>query len=210
MYEELPLDALIENPMNSNKISRMYAKKLRHNIGDVGFYETLTVRPHPLAKDKFEVLNGHAHLAVLRDLGLSVARCDIWEVDDAQAILFLAILNKLRGSEVPELRMNLLFSLLEEHSEAELAAHIPETKPYLARLKQIPEEEEARADTERGRPDVVIISFYLPRSGHDLLNLALDHIMQEHKLADSSAALVKMAEMYLASTGKLKDLQAAI
>ena len=70
MYEELPLEALEPNPANPNRISRMFAKKLRHNIEQLGMYETLTVRPHPSTKGKFEVLNGHARLEVLNELGI--------------------------------------------------------------------------------------------------------------------------------------------
>jgi len=60
MYENLPLDALVPNPENANHVSRMFPKKLLHNIEQTGKYETLTVRPHPNMKDKFEILNGHA------------------------------------------------------------------------------------------------------------------------------------------------------
>ena len=66
MYEDLSLDLLVANGQNANRMSRMFAKKLRHNIEQVGLYETLTVRPHPRMKGRFEVLNGHARLEVLR------------------------------------------------------------------------------------------------------------------------------------------------
>jgi len=69
MYKNLDLDLLVPHPHNVNKISRRFAKKLRHNIEQIGMYETLTVRPHPRLKGKFEVLNGHARLETLRKLG---------------------------------------------------------------------------------------------------------------------------------------------
>ena len=40
MYEEISIDALVANPMNANRISRMFMKKLRRNIEILGFYET--------------------------------------------------------------------------------------------------------------------------------------------------------------------------
>lgn len=126
MYQKLPLEILVPNPRNANRISRMFAKKLRHNIEQIGMYETLTVRSHPRMKGKFDVLNGHARLEVLRKLNAPDAKCDLWEVTESQARLFLAILNRLRGSDVAELRMNLLFDLLREHSKEELATHIPD------------------------------------------------------------------------------------
>ena len=169
MYEDLPLDMLVPNPENANRVSRMFAKKLLHNIEQMGKYETLTVRPHPNMKDKFEILNGHARLEVLRALGITTAKCDVWEVTEFEGRMFLAILNRLRGSDVPELRMKLLFELLGQHSKEELAAHIPETISYLAKLEELPEaadREQARKPAEK--PDVVIVDFYLTTNSAEL------------------------------------------
>jgi len=212
MYENLPLEVLVPNSQNANRISRMFAKKLRHNIKQTGMYETLTVRPHPRMKGRFEVLNGHARLQVLRELDIPDAKCDIWDVTGPQAHLFLAILNKLRGSDVPELRMNLLFELLHEHPKEELAAHIPETVSYLARLERLPEEaekEEVEAPPEK--PEVIIVNFYLSAEQHHLVSKALDNILQKFALSDSGEALAKMAQLYLgqskAANGKHRSRQ---
>jgi hypothetical protein len=198
MYEDLPLEALVPNRNNPNRISRMFSKKLRHNIEQIGMYETLTVRPHPNKKNQFEVLNGHARLEVLRELHVASAKCDIWEVTDSQSYLFLAILNKLRGSDVPELRMNLLFELLQNNPKEELAAHIPETVSYLMKLEKVaeePERKEAKAPPER--PGVIIMNFYLSKEQHHLVSQAIDDIIEKYGLSDSGEALAKMAEFYL-------------
>ncbi len=199
MYKEVPLDALKAHPKSSNKISRSYGKKLRHNISETGQYEALTVRPHPTEPGQFEVLNGHARLAALRDLGAASAKCDIWEVDNAQTELFLAVLNKLHGSEVPELRMDLLLALLKQHGHEELSAHVPESKAYLARLLSLPPKNQEALKSKPGERGIVIVSFYLSQAERDMLNRALEHIMQTAHLSDSSKALIKMTERYLDS-----------
>ena len=198
MYEELPLEALEPCPDNANRISRMFKKKLRHNIEQLGMYETLTVRPHPNTEGKFEVLNGHARLEVLRELDVPSAKCDIWEVTDSEAQLFLAILNKLRGSDVAELRMGLLLDLLREHPKEDLAAHIPETVSYLTRLESLgeePEEEEGEIPSEK--PDVIITNFYLTTEQHQVVTRALGKVAQKFNLPDSSQALAKLTGLYL-------------
>ena len=198
MYENLPLDALVPNPENSNRISRCLREKLRHNIREVGLYETLTVRPHSQMKGKFEVLNGHARLDVLREIGISSAKCDIWEVSDSQARLFLAILNRLRGSEVPELRMNLLLKLLGEVPREQLASHLPETASYLEQLARLPEEaERLQPEPPVERPDVTIVEFYLTTDQHRTVSEALERVRQRFGSTDSSEALAKLAELYL-------------
>jgi len=198
MYKNLDLDLLVPHPHNVNKISRRFAKKLRHNIEQIGMYETLTVRPYPRLKGKFEVLNGHARLETLRKLGISTAKCDIWDVSDEQAELFLAILNRLRGSDVPELRMNLLLKLLRDHPIAELAAHIPETVSYLEKLDALGECAEAEPHDESvPRSDIVIVDFYLDPERHRVVSAALDNLIRKHGLSDSSQALARMAELSL-------------
>ena len=198
MYEEVALEKLLPHPQNANRLSRMFAKKLKRNIEELGKYETITVRSHPSVRGSFQVLNGHARLAVLGKLGVAKAKCDIWNVSDSQARLFLAILNRLRGSDVPELRMSLLLGLLQERSEKDLSAHIPETASSLAKVARLPEEvgrEEAREVT--ARPDVIIVDFYLNSEEHRTVMAALDEVGREFGLTDSSQALAKLAELFL-------------
>lgn len=198
MYENLPLEVLVPNRNNPNRISRMFSKKLRHNIEQMGMYETITVRPHPHEKGRFEILNGHVRLEVLHKLGIPTAKCDIWEVNDSQSRLFLAILNKLRGAEAPELRMNLLFELLQEIPKEELAAHIPETVSYLNGLEKLTvESKRQQTEATQERLDVIILNFYLGKEQHHLVSIAIDDILQRFGLSDSGEALAKMADIYL-------------
>jgi ParB-like chromosome segregation protein Spo0J len=201
MYEDIPLDSLLPNPKNANRISRTLGKKLRHNIEQIGMYETLTVRPHPGKKRIFQVLNGHARLQVLRELGTPTAKCDVWEVTDSQATLFLAILNKLRGSDVPELRMSLLLELLQVYPREQLSEHIPETLTHLAKLERLSEEVQVKTPQPPAQtPDVIILEFYLVPDQHHLVSAALTAIKKRFNLADSGQALAKMAELYLAQS----------
>jgi hypothetical protein len=144
------------------------------------------------------VPNGHARLDVLREIGVTSAKCDIWEVNDSRARLFLAILNKLRGSEVPELRMSLLLRLLQEVPREQLVAHLPETASYLEQLARLPEEAERLApETPAEEPGVTIVEFYLTADQHRTVSEALERVRQRFGLADSSQALTKLAELYL-------------
>jgi len=137
MYKDIPLERLVPSTIRPNRMSRMFSKKLRSHIERVGRYETLTVRPHPTKKDYFEVLNGHARLDVLRELGIQTAKCDIWEIDDLEASLFLATLNRIQCSEAPELRMSLLLELLKTIPKEDIAKYVPETLKSLDQLEQL-------------------------------------------------------------------------
>src|SRR2546426_3051132 len=130
----VPLDDLLPHPLNSNVMSPDLQAKLRAHIRRTGRYPFLVVRPHPEQPGRYQVLDGHHRVAVLRDLGHTEARCDIWTVDDREAKLLLATLNRLQGQDLPIRRAELLHELLGEMSVDDLAGLLPETDKQLEEL----------------------------------------------------------------------------
>lgn len=131
------LDDLVPHPMNANVMSEELRQKLRAHIGRTGRYPFLVVRPHPKEPGKFEVLDGHHRLGILRELGHTEARCDVWDVDDREAKLLLATLNRLEGQDVPIRRAELLHALLGEMSLDDLAGLVPETSADIKDLHSL-------------------------------------------------------------------------
>jgi ParB-like chromosome segregation protein Spo0J len=130
----VPLDDLVAHPLNSNVMSLDLQEKLRVNIQRTGRYPFLVVRPHPDQTGKFQVLDGHHRVAILRELGHREARVDVWEVDDREAKLLLATLNRLQGQDQPLRRAELIHELLGEMSVDDLAGLLPETDKQLEEL----------------------------------------------------------------------------
>lgn len=108
--------------------------KLTSHIKRTGRYPLLVVRPHPEHPGKFQVLDGHHRVAILRELGHTEARCDVWEVDDREAKLLLATLNRLEGQDLPIRRAQLVHELLADLSVDDLAGLLPETDKQLEEL----------------------------------------------------------------------------
>ena len=128
----VPLDDLVAHPLNSNMMSPELQEKLRVHIQRTGRYPYIIVRPHE--GGKFQVLDGHHRVAILRDLGHTEARCDVWRVDDFEAKLLLATLNRLQGQDQPLRRAELIHELLGEMSVDDLAGLLPETDKQLEEL----------------------------------------------------------------------------
>ena len=97
----VPLDDLRPHPLNSNVMPEDLRDKLAAHIRRTGRYPFLVVRPLPEEPNKYQVLDGHHRVEVLRELGFTEARCDVWEVNDREAKLLLATLNRLQGQDVP-------------------------------------------------------------------------------------------------------------
>jgi len=204
MIRDIDISRLMPHPENSNRMDVETLSKLRRHIESTGRYEPLIVRPHPTEDDRFQVINGHHRLQVLKALGHAKVRCVIWEVDDDQTRLYLATLNRLSGEDIPERRALLIGSLLESFGVDDLAGLLPESQDQIAELQRL-----ARVELDelvpRPQPEVagapqVIIEFFLGRDGAKQVNLALDVIAHRHpEMGGRSDALVHLAQSYLSA-----------
>lgn len=87
---------------------------------------------------RYQLLNGHHRLEVLRKLGHRVVRCDVWTVNDDEALLLLATLNRLQGADDPMKRGQLLAALTTAHAGRQeallnLSRELPEDRAALDR-----------------------------------------------------------------------------
>lgn len=131
VLQDIPVELLVPHPENSNFMDAETLKKLRRHIERTGRYEPLTVRPHPSEACKFQVINGHNRLRVLRALNHQRAHCLVWNLDDDQTRLYLATLNRLSGKDVPEHRATLLENLLGTFDIDELSALLPDDRKQM-------------------------------------------------------------------------------
>jgi hypothetical protein len=129
--KDIPVELLVAHPENGNFMSIETTKKLRRHIERAGRYEPLTVRPHPGEDGKYQVINGHNRLRILRALNHKTAHCIVWNIDDNQTRLYLATLNRLLGSDVPERRATLLENLFGAFDNDELSTLLPENSEQL-------------------------------------------------------------------------------
>ncbi len=177
----VPLEDLLPHPLNSNVMSEDLREKLKAHIRRTGRYPFLVVRPHPTEPGKFQVLDGHHRVAILRELGHSEARCDVWDVNDREAKLLLATLNRLEGQDQPIRRAQLIHDLLGEMNLDDLAGLLPETDKQLEELHALLEfpaeeiaallEEEAE-NAERVLPRVM--SFVVSPEQEELIEQAVE------------------------------------
>jgi ParB-like chromosome segregation protein Spo0J len=133
----IPLDDLVAHPLNANVLSDDLREKLAAHIRSSGRYPHLIVRPHPEKAGAYQVLDGHHRLLVLKDLGHAEARCDVWDVNDREAKLLLATLNRLEGQDLPIRRAQLLHELLGEMNLSDLAGLLPESEKQLEELHSL-------------------------------------------------------------------------
>ena len=204
MVKDIDLTLIRPHPENCNRMDAETLTKLRRHIERTGRYEPLVVRPHPSEPGRFQILNGHHRLQVLKALGHGSAKCVVWDVNDEQARLYLATLNRLSGEDIPERRALLVGFLLESFDLEELVGLLPEDGDQLAELERlarvepadlVPAPEDGKDGTSR-----VILEFFLDSEGAKKVNLALDLISHRcPETGDRSDALIHLARCYLAA-----------
>jgi ParB-like chromosome segregation protein Spo0J len=199
--QEIHIDLLCDHPENSNFMDTETLRKLRLHIERTGRYEPLTVRKHPAKNGRFQIINGHNRVRVLRTLGYEIVQCIVWSVNDDQARLYLATLNRLAGKEIPERRAVLLDNLCKVFTGEELADLLPDSKKQieeLRRLSRIELEDILKNSESGGRPVApVLLSFMLEDYEAKTINLALDLAMQKENIFIRSRALFVVARSYL-------------
>lgn len=148
--QTIELSRLKAHPANSNVMPEPLLAKLVDHIERSGRYPPLIVRPiekhhgdepilepgsHPIKV--YQVLDGHHRAEALRRLGRQTADCVVWHVDDQEALMLLATLNRLQGQDDPRKRAALVGALSQSHELTALANLLPERREQLKKLLEI-------------------------------------------------------------------------
>jgi hypothetical protein len=148
---EVDLNRLEGHPYNSNVMSTELKATLRANIERTRDYPPIIVRPHPTIADTYQLLDGHTRVEVLRELRYERVTCYLWPCSDEEALLLLATLNRLEGSDVPAKRAELIEELRDLIPEADLTGLLPESAELIDEALSLIsfDEDQIFADLER-------------------------------------------------------------
>jgi ParB-like chromosome segregation protein Spo0J len=213
MYQMIPMDNLVPHPENSNRMAGKFMKKLEENIRKSGNYETITVRPHPELEGKYQILNGHHRVEILKKVGIQEVKCDVWNVTDAEARLLIATLNRLEGQDVPELRMSLLKNLMDDYDPSVLESLIPESTKQLEDMMELWKEDFDKVQEEIKKtvshfeceiPDLRILDFFLNSEQYQAIIATLDNIKKHGCLKDRNEALYELVKLHDAAAGEAR------
>jgi ParB-like chromosome segregation protein Spo0J len=140
------LDLLEEHPANANVMGRGNFAKLVGAIERSGRYEPIVVRR--VGSDKYQIINGHHRVRALRELDYVEADCVVWDVDDDEAFLLLASLNRLVGRDDPVKKLALVRELVGRYEVKDLARRLPTGAKSIERMLSAGREKIAKDDGE--------------------------------------------------------------
>jgi len=124
----MDINKIITNSLNPNYLEPADYKRLKELIQREGNYPPLIVNKRD---GKYYLIDGHQRLMVLKELGYTDVKVDIWEVDEATEHLLLATLNRLHGKS-RTIKKRELYKLLKKEVPTELLARIcPENRKFI-------------------------------------------------------------------------------
>jgi ParB/RepB/Spo0J family partition protein len=201
----IAISKLVAHPANPNVMSEVKFNKLVRNIERTGLYEPIVVRPHPKKKDHFQIINGHHRVKALEKLGRKEADCVVWDVDDEQAEVLLATLNRLTGSDEPARKIELLKRLKERFGLPGLSKLLPQTRRQIEQLTNL--KLSAVPVRPAGGVFAIPLVFFVTKAQQEIIESAIKKVILQQsqtKAQQRAAAIASIAERYLHSTGDEK------
>lgn len=187
---------LYAHPANPNKLGESKFRKLVRQIERTGQYEPITVRRHPLKRGAYQILNGHHRVRALKQLGRTRADCVVFHADDAQALVYLATLNRLSGRDNVMMKARLIETLCRRTSSRELARSLGDSVRTIEKLAAFAGQQMTAAAKEK--PALVPMTFFVSEADHAMLCEAFDKAAGEEgtRTERRLRALKRMAEAF--------------
>ncbi len=202
---QIPLERLRRHPANPNRMDEERLGKLAENVSREGDHPPIVVRPHPEEEGAYQVLDGHQRWEILRRLGQEEALCYVWPCDDPTALVLVATLNRLQGTDEPLARAELLRDLAALMPIEELSALLPEDAATIHQGLELLEsdlEGLLAAFAQPPAPDdgLRAVTFVVTRDDEETIEEAVAHAASRFQGPNRRGrALAEIARSYLAA-----------
>lgn len=88
---------ILENPYNMTRMTKNIYETLKKDIEQNGFIGAILVRPHPLKKDKYEIIDGDKRYKILKELNQEKIPCIVVETNDLNSVITMIRINREHG-----------------------------------------------------------------------------------------------------------------
>jgi ParB-like chromosome segregation protein Spo0J len=212
MLQTISLAKLHPDPRNANHCPPDTLAKIKTHIQQSGFCPALIVRPHPKKRGHYILVDGHHRFLVLQELGWRDVTCQVKPMTEEESGIYLLTLNRLRGTDIPRKRAELIQDLLPHFSITDLADLLPENVQEIEGLlalmaletEALEKQLQAQlAEEEHTLP--VPFGFMIPAADAETVRAALHHYQTTHQQGPEMA-LISMCHIALQPTHDKGDL----
>ncbi len=138
-YEPIVIRAVCSVPRSALGAPRMASndKQTKSSRNDTNTQSLGLLTENAGRGTQYQIINGHHRVKALRQLGFKTADCLIWDVDDNEADILLATLNRLAGTDELDKKLALLRRLSHKTKTSELAKILPLRARQIERLNKL-------------------------------------------------------------------------
>jgi hypothetical protein len=151
--------------------------------------------------DYFQIINGHHRWQALTRLGYKAADCVVWDIDDEEADILLATLNRLCGSDELGKKLELLKRLRKRMESRELAKLVPQTAKQIERLTNLKMPSRPAEAKSFSNPMIFFVNDAQQGTIEKALSSAERTQSEKTRAAKRAAALARIAGEFLSATG---------
>lgn len=207
VFARVPIDRLIENPWNPNKMTAFMYEKAVESLQEFGFVAPVIVRS---VGDRYQIIDGAHRFRAARDLG--VADIPVVVVDglsEPQAKKLTVVLNELHGQLDPGKLSDLLGDLAGSGQIEDLFSSMPFTSDILkgfVGLDGVPLPDPVKVGRPKREERWTERTFRMPAAVDEVVGEALDRAKRQN-LAERGGpvedwqALEQICAEYLAGNG---------
>ena len=111
VLEKCPVDRLVPNTWNPNRMDDWLLGKLREHIAKFGFVDPILVRPIPNTQN-YEIIDGEHRWKVAKEMGLKEVPVVVIEgISEKEAKLMTVAVNELKGKSDPTAVLDIVLDL---------------------------------------------------------------------------------------------------
>ena len=147
----------------------------------------------------YQIINGHHRRQALKQLGYKTADVVVWDIDDHEADILLATLNRLGGKDSIEKKLALLKRLNKRLAARELAKLLPQTAKQIEQMANLslPAAPATMAANHFANPLVFFVDDTQQRIIEQAMSLAMPNRDGKTRAAKRAAALTAIAQYFL-------------
>lgn len=184
---QIACDLIDPNPWNPNRMNEVVEQAERESIERFGFVDPVTVRNHPEAEGRYQIIDGEHRWRIASEAGYTEIPAVILDVTDDEAKKLTIVLNETRG----EADVVLLGQLLSDLKDLDdFGTALPFSRGELDHLLSIGAEDWdnfGRDDTADPPPplDVVEVVLYIKTKQHKAFLGWIEILRKEWELPDA-------------------------
>ena len=173
------------NPWNPNRMSERVEQATVESIAMFGMIDPITVRPHPGAEGKYQIIDGeHRHRACMSLEYKLIPVNVLHNLDDQQAKRLTIIANETRGYADKITLAGILSELNEGMDIDELIKGLPYYEDELKELLSMAEMEWGDYDSKEPQEnllgdDTITVNLTHPKEGEDAFEVGLSALLKD-------------------------------